>query len=60
MKAYENIELKLQNEWVSFTVMKLMVRRLKRLIDEKLHIVLKLKRFLKIYYRGFLIALLYK
>lgn len=60
MKAYDHIELKLQNEWVSFTVMKLMVRRLKRLIDEKLHIVLKLKRFLNIYYRGFLIALLYK
>lgn len=37
-----------------------MVRRLTRLIDEKLHIVLKLKRFLKIYYREFLIALLYK
>lgn len=60
MKAYDHVELKLQNEWVSFIVMKLMVRRLKRLIDEKLHIVLKLKRFLKIYYRGFLIALLYK
>lgn len=60
MKAYDHVELKLQNEWVSFTVMKLMVRRLTRLIDEKLHIVLKLKRFLKIYYREFLIALLYK
>lgn len=60
MKTYDHIELKLQNEWVSFTVMKLMVRRLKRLIDEKLHIVLKLKRFLKIYYREFLIPLLYK
>lgn len=43
MKAYDHIELKLQNERVSFTVMKLMVRRLKRLIDDKLHIVLKLK-----------------